>query len=163
MALEPVPITAAPRADQYEVGVGRKLFLSLVSSVLGGSAAVGAIVVYARDDASEWWRAIRVMTLIVGLHVGPAWLFAVAPLALIHSADSAVLRPGWATLFGAACGAALLLIALVGFWGLPLDAAAGPLFIAAALCGAVTWESYGFLLRRQSRTSLNPRPSESSP
>lgn len=162
MAVDTVTLAASPRAHPHEVGLLRKLFLSLVASVLGGLAALAVTVIGMPGEPSEWWRATRVMALIVGLHVGPGWLFAVAPLALNHSANSPLLRPGLATLFGAICGVAVLVIALAGFWRIPLHPEVR-IFAAAGACGAVTWESFGFLLRRQSRTARKSRTAELAP
>ena len=163
MALEPVPTAAAARADQHEVGVVRRLALSLAAAALGWCAAVAVCLLSIGREFSNWPTAIGALSFAVGLQVASAWLFAVLPLAVSGPAESPLLRRGWAALFGAVCGVILLFLQLVGLWGLPLTKEETVFFVAAALCGAVTWESYGFLLRRQSRTSLNARLSDSSP
>lgn len=98
MALETSPVEAASRAHWNEVGVVRRVLLSLAASMLGWLTAVAVSLVNMRGDASEWSRALRVWPLIVGLHVAAAWLFAVLPLAVPAPFDAPLLRRGWAAL-----------------------------------------------------------------
>jgi peptidoglycan/LPS O-acetylase OafA/YrhL len=147
-----VPTAAAARADQHEVGVVRRLALSLAAAALGWCAAVAVCLLSSGREFSNWPTAIGALSFAVGLQVASA-----SPV------DSPLLRRGWAALFGSVCGVILLVLMLAGSLGWPLQKEATLFFVAAALCGAVTWESYGFLLRRQSRTSLNARLSDSSP
>jgi len=150
MAVDTVTIAASPRAHPHEVGVARRLLLSLAATVLGWLVVtvswLGVI-----GEWSDGARALGVM-LAIGQIVGPTWLLAVVPLALSQPPESPLLRRGWAALFGAVCGVLLVCVVIVGFGRPPTNVwVAAIVGSHAAVCGAVTWQTYAFLLRWQSR------------
>ncbi len=146
-----------------EVRAALRLILSIAASAVGGLAAVVVFVVGMGDELGyDLIPGLWLVSIAVGFNVGPAWMLVVAPLAIGLSPDAPLLRRGWAALFGASCGVVLVCIALRFVWDVPRDASDAPAVLAACVCGAVTWESYGFLLRRESGIAPHAVPPDSA-
>jgi len=144
-------VVAVEVVRRKQVRAALRLILSFAASAVGGLTAVVVFVVGMGDELGyDLIPSLWLVSIAVGFNVGPAWMLVVAPLALCLSPDSGLLRRGWAALFGVSCGVVLLCIALRFVWDVPRDASHAPAVLAACACGAVTWELYGVLLRRES-------------